>query len=411
MEDEKRLLYSIWLNQICGHNPLTVHRVLKEFKTPQEAYASNHFDAAFYKLVKLSRVLLMDRTLESAKRLLEDCRKREIQIFDREDARYPEQLKHMENAPTLLYAKGAIPDLNRMLGVSIVGTRKGTEDGEKIAQMLGESLADSGAVIISGMARGIDGAAHCGALACGGTTLAILAGGVDRIYPPEHTDLYRHILEHGGVLSEQPPGTVGKPQFYAQRNRILVGLSRGTVVVEGELKSGTSLSARIAIENNRDVFAVPGNPMKTTSALPNELIRDGAKQVVGPLDILEEYLDLYAKELAYGLSLKKAPVVGRIEDLNHPPKEKVVPKTESIKRDPDSLLHQLEQKLKSASFKKEEEVILRYLCQSAETVSFDELAENCGLDTSALSSLLIILQMKRLVQQSAGGQYTVQFEN
>ena len=406
--EEKRLLYTIWLNQVCGHNPSIIHRLLSKYQTPEEAYSANHFDSGFYKTVKLSKVLTMDRTLESAKRLLDYCHKHDIQIFDRDDERYPEQLKHIDEAPTLLYAKGAIPDLNRMLGIAIVGTRNGTEDGEKAAHLLGRSLADSGAVIISGMARGIDGAAHCGALECGGTTLAILAGGVDKIYPSEHTDLYRHILEHGGVLSEQPPGVIGKPQYYRMRNRILVGLSRGTVIVEGELKSGTALSARHATNSNRDVFAVPGNPMNPTSALPNALIRDGAKQVVDPLDILEEYLNLYAEELAYGIRLKGKPVTGRVQDLNHPPREKVMPVMERAKPDSETLIYQLEQKLKAGTFKEEEEKILRYLCLRAESVSFDDLAENCGLDIGTLNSMLIILQMKQMIEQAAGGQYRIQ---
>lgn len=409
MENEERLLYTIWLNQACGHNPKTVYRILEKFQTPEEAFRANHFDAGFYKILKLARVLTMDRTLESAKRLLERCRKQDILVLEQEDERYPQQLKNLTHAPTLLYAKGNLPDLNRILGISMVGTRNATADGEKAAEMLGRTLAENGVTIVSGMAKGIDGAAHCGALEAGGTTLAVLAGGVDVIYPTEHTDLYRHILDHGGILSEQPPGTRGRAQFYEQRNRIVIGLSYGTVVVEGELRSGTSMSARIATENNRDIFAVPGNPMNKAAALPNELIRDGAKQVLGPLDVLEEYIDLYPERLEYGMTLKKKPVTGRVMELNHPPKEAPTPSKPEEKPGSEELMYQLELMLQKGSFREEEEAILRYLCQRAETVSFDELAENCGIETGLLSSMLIILQMKKAVEQSAGGQYCFQY--
>lgn len=409
MEDQQ-LLYAIWLNQACGHNPSTVHRLLKKFQTPEAVFHANHFNPDFYKTLGLGKLLKLSRNLDGAKRLLEECQKKSIQIIGWEDRHYPNQLKHIFEPPLLLYAKGNLPDMNRMLGISMVGTRQATKDGEAVAGILARNLAENGMVIISGMAKGIDGAAHCGALEAGGTTLAVLAGGVDVIYPSEHTYLYQHILEHGGVLSEQPPGTIGKPYFYKQRNRILVGLAQGTIIVEGELKSGTAISARLATENNRDIFAVPGNPINKEAELPNALIRDGAKQVTGPLDVLEEYLELYPERLTYGISLIGKPVVGRVERLLHPlrapePIPKVVEKPSQQERE-----YQLTKILEKGEFRKEEQIILRYLCQKGEWVSFDELAEHCQMEVGALSSMLIILQMKKVLLQQAGGQYQFYFD-
>lgn len=409
MEDEKRLLYAIWLNQSCGHNPKTIDKVLRKYHTPEEAFCANHYEGEFCKLLGLSRILKLDRTLEGAKRLLKHCKDSDIQVFDREDARYPEQLRHIAMAPNLLYAKGKLPDLNQILGIAIVGTRTATKEGETMAQMLGRSLAESGITIISGMAKGVDGAAHCGALEAGGTTLAVLAGGVDMIYPTEHSDLYRHILTHGGVISEQPPGVKGRPQFYQDRNRIIVGLSRGTIITEGESKSGTAISARLTTENNRDIFAVPGNPVNPESELPNELIRDGAKQVTGPLDVLEEYVDLYPQNLAYGLSLRDKPVTGRVEELNHPPKTPQAPPREKPVPTVQEQKYQLEKMIDNGSYQQDEVKILQCLSEHTGNVSFDELAEACGIDAGKLSSLLIILQMKKAISQSAGGQYCFRF--
>jgi len=410
MIDEKRLLYTIWLNQSCGHDPDLIHRILKKYQTPEAAFSANHFDGEFFKTLQLKRMLKLDRTLDSARRLLDECREKGIEIFDREDARYPELLKNIFHSPTVLYAKGALPDLNRMLGVSVVGTRRPTKDGEEMARTLSRGMAENGICIVSGMAMGIDGAAHCGALEAGGTTLAILAGGVDVIYPTQHADMYQHILTHGAVLSEQPPGTIGKPTFYKQRNRIIAGLSLGTLVVEGDVRSGTSMTARLATENNRDVFAVPGSPLNPAASLPNTLIRDGAKQTTGPLDVLEEYLELYPDRLEYGLSRIGKPVVGKVDALNHPPKIPVIPVTEKKQPTYEERSHRLERKLSEGDFRKEEMQILRYLCQKTETVSYDELAEQCAINPASLSSMLIILQMKGLVRQSAGGHYCLQLD-
>ncbi len=409
MEDEKRLLYAIWLNQSCGHNPKTIAKVLAKYHTPEEAFSANPYEGELKQILGLGRILKLDRTLESAKRLLKYCKEHEIHVFDRQDARYPELLCHVSMAPNLLYAKGNLPDLNKILGVAIVGTREATKDGETMAQQLSRSLAENGITIISGMAKGIDGAAHCGALEAGGTTLAVLAGGVDMIYPTEHTDLYRHILTHGGVLSEQPPGVKGKPQFYQDRNRIMVGLSRGTVIIEGESKSGTAITARLATENNRDIFAVPGSPINPASELPNSLIRDGAKQVIGPLDVLEEYIDLYPQNLEYGLSVRGVSVTGRIEDLNHPPKTPALPRKEPSAPTAEEQKYQLELMLQRGNYKPEEVKILQYLSEHIGMVSFDELAEGCEMNAGQLSSMLIILQMKKVISQSAGGQYGIQF--
>ncbi len=410
MEDEKRLLYAIWLNQTCGHDPVLIHRVLKHYVTAENAFHAKHFDSQFLKLVNLKRILHMDRSLDSAKRLLEDCRKRDILVFDHQDVRYPKGLKNIYQPPTLLYSKGKLPDLNRILGISVVGTRRPTKDGEKITRILGRDLAKNGAVIVSGMAMGIDGAAHCGALEAGGATLAVLAGGVDVIYPTEHTDMYQHILTHGAVLSEQPPGMVGKPNFYKQRNRIIIGLSMGTIVVEGEIKSGTSMSARLAVENNRDLFAVPGNPVNPSAALPNALLKDGAKQTTGALDVLEEYLELYPEQLTYGVSLIAKPVVGQVEELNHPSKTPVREPKKKEKPSLEELKHQLMHRLSCGEFRDEEITILTVLCESEDTVTFDVLAERTQLNPASLSSMLVILQMKGLVLQQAGGQFSIHLD-
>lgn len=407
MPCEDEIIYRIWLSQCCGYNLNTAHKLLEKFGTAEEVYKANRYSLSFAKLVKLKNILRADTSLDGAKRILDKCRKNDIRVIADNDEKYPNGMREVNNPPLVLYSKGKLPDLNKTIGITIVGSRHCTDDGKKAAGALASKLADSGFVIVSGMAKGIDGAAHCGALSAGGTTLAVLAGGVDVIYPTEHVRLYQHIQEHGAILSERPPGTVGRGTFYNQRNRLIVGLSAGVVIAEGEKKSGTSITAKLAYDANRDVFAIPGNPINPFSELPNSLIADGAKVTINALDIIEEYVNVYPERLEYGISIKGKPVVGNPANLtvdggSKPVKEKPVPLPPENKYF-DS--HSFEKFLAESKFSDTECKILRYLSGKENAVLFDDIADECEIETAALSSMLIILQMKKAVVQSAGGQY------
>ncbi len=202
------------------------------------------------------------------------------------DPRYPQPLAALEDAPALLTVKGHIEALATPL-VAVIGARNATMNGRKIAKSLAAGLAKAGYGVISGMARGIDGAAHEGALTTG-TTVAVLAGGVDVVYPPDHRDLYRRIAEAGAVISEMPPGTEPQAHLFPRRNRIISGASIGVVVVEATLRSGSLITARLAADQGRDVFAVPGSPLDPRAHGPNGLIRDGATLVQSVDDVLSE---------------------------------------------------------------------------------------------------------------------------
>ncbi|MGV6820423.1 MAG: DNA-processing protein DprA [Parvularcula sp.] len=197
---------------------------------------------------------------------------------------YPEQLGAIADPPPLLYRKGRA-DLGGA-AVSIVGARNASAAGKRITAELARDLGEAGLAIVSGLARGIDGAAHLASMRTG--TIAVLAGGVDSIYPPEHAGLYAAIAEQGAVLSEMPPGYTARARDFPKRNRIVSGLSRGVVVVEAAERSGTLITARLANEQGRDVFAVPGSPLDPRSAGTNRLIREGATLVRHADDILED---------------------------------------------------------------------------------------------------------------------------
>jgi len=186
-------------------------------------------------------------------------------------------------APPLLWTRGDASLLSRD-SLAIVGARIASAGGQRIARGLAAGLGQAGLVVTSGMARGIDGAAHEGALPTG--TVAVLGGGVDDVYPPEHAELYGHLIDQGCVVSESPVGARAQARDFPRRNRIISGLSRGVIVVEAELRSGSLITARLAGEQGRDVFAVPGSPLDPRSKGPNELLRQGAVLCEGVDDVL-----------------------------------------------------------------------------------------------------------------------------
>lgn len=205
------------------------------------------------------------------------------------DSAYPAQLAATEPPPPVLWAKGN-PELLPAESVAIVGARIASAGGQRIARGLAQQLGEAGYVVISGMARGIDTASHLGSLPSG--TVAVLGGGVDDIYPPENRELYEQIAASGCILSENPVGARAQARDFPRRNRIISGLSRGVVVVEAEMRSGSLITARLAAEQGRDVFAVPGSPLDPRSRGTNDLLRNGAILCEGIEDIERAFTTL-----------------------------------------------------------------------------------------------------------------------
>jgi DNA processing protein len=207
---------------------------------------------------------------------------------------YPPLLARIEDAPPLIAVKGNAHLLTKR-AVGVVGTRNASLNGLRIARMLAEGIGKAGYLIVSGMARGIDGAAHEASLETG--TAAALAGGVDVIYPREHATLYERIIAHGVAVSEMPMGTEPHARLFPRRNRIISGIARGLVVVEAAHRSGSLHTARFALEQNREVFAVPGSPLDPRAQGANDLIRDGAHLVQTPEDVLQVLTGLFQSRL------------------------------------------------------------------------------------------------------------------
>lgn len=207
---------------------------------------------------------------------------------------YPRMLATIDDAPPVVWARGDLGLLDRP-SVAMVGARNASLNGRNITRRIAADLGRAGIAVVSGLARGIDASAHEGAMATG--TVAVMAGGLDVVYPPEHAKLYQVLIEAGVALSEMPPGTQPQSGHFPRRNRIVSGLSLGVVVVEASLKSGSLITARMAIDQGREVFAVPGSPLDPRAQGPNDLLRHGATLVEHAADILETLAPLLHRPL------------------------------------------------------------------------------------------------------------------
>ncbi|NWF70670.1 MAG: DNA-protecting protein DprA [Chloroflexi bacterium] len=307
----------------------------------------------------VERLLAQRKTLDTARELAR-VEKVRAWLLILDDARYPAALKAIADPPAVLYVRGTLrPEDERAL--CIVGTRKATLNGRETAQQIAQELARNGLTIVSGLAQGIDEAAHRGALLGGGRTIAISACGINSIYPPQNLELAHEIIERGAVVTEFPLNTPPRPHNFPQRNRIMSGLALGVLVAEAPAKSGALITASIAAEQGREVFALPGSIQNAASSGTNRLIQEGAKLVMTVGDILGEL------NIAHSAVQAKAAV-------------------ENVGADSEI-----------------EAQVLQWLYP--EPVHIDEIVRNSGLPVSVVSSTLTLLELKGLAQMVGAMQY------
>ena len=291
------------------------------------------------------------------------------------DPRYPSHLRETAQAPPLLYVRGD-PSLLAWPQLAIVGTRNPTPGGERTARDFAEHLARSGLAVCSGLAQGIDTAAHRGALAGDGATIAVMGTGLDRVYPASNRKLAHAIVEQGGTLvAELPLGTPALPEHFPRRNRIISGMSLGTLVVEAALQSGSLITAQFALEQGREVFAIPGSIHSPQARGCHRLIRQGAKLVETANDILEEIGPLLQNPLTVG---NLGPAANRPEP------------GKAAETAPPAM--ELDEQYQS---------LLKHI--GAEAAAVDSLVDRCGLTADVVSSMLLILELHGYVAARPGG--------
>ena len=280
--------YWVGFNIVRAIGPAKVQALMDHFGDLEVAWRA---DAASLKQAGMDRRAIKNLTRVRAKLDLdaemEKLERHGVTILTWEDEAYPPLLHQVYSPPPVLYVRGELLSDDEW-AVAVVGTRRATVYGKEVTRRLGQDLARSRVTVVSGLARGIDSVAHQAALDAGGRTVAVMACGLDRVYPPEHRNLALEILENGAWVSDYPLGIPPDAKNFPPRNRIISGLSLGVVVVEAGVRSGALITVDFALEQGREVFAVPGNILNPTSAGCNRLIHDGAKMVLGVEDILEE---------------------------------------------------------------------------------------------------------------------------
>ncbi len=363
---ERTLKYWIGFNRAKGIGPIRLRALIHHFgdveaawrASPEALQAAGLDQRTLHSLLSTRATCDLDAELRAVERA-------GARIMTIDDADYPALLKKIYDPPAVLYVKGTLIESD-CRAIAVVGTRRATSYGKTMTQEIVGPLARQGLTIVSGLARGIDAVAHRAALDVGGRTIAILANGIDQVYPPEHRTLAEEIVEHGALLTELPIGARPESQHFAPRNRIVSGLCLGTVVVEAAEKSGALMTANLALDQGRDVFAVPGNALSPASKGTNALIQAGARMVTSAEDIL--------LELAPGATIAE-------------------------------LTPQVTADVEPFAANEIEAAILDRL--SVEPQHIDDLVHQSGLSVWQVSSTLTILETRGLVEQVGIMQYAL----
>ena len=383
------LKYWVWLAECRGVSNQAVLALLRHFGSPEDVFYADTGEILLTEgITREQAKALEDHKLNKADKILADCQRLGLRILTIQDAEYPGRLQNIYDPPCLLYVKGRLPAIDEEAAVAVVGTRDCTPYGVACAEKLGYGLSSGGAVVVSGLAKGIDAAASRGALRAGGVTVGVVGNGLDVHYPYESRYLYEDIAAAGALLSEYPPGTEPAGSHFPARNRIISGLSLATLVVEAPERSGALITAETALEQGRDVFAVPGPIDAPASVGCNRLIRDGAGLVSDAWDILREYAGRFPEKLKQEEAREQPAVLG------YQARQKSEPKPV-----PPSL------DMKKSDLTDDQLALLRAMSDE-EPALVDDLIEQTGIPTRRVLSALTLLEMEQLVTQHSGKRYT-----
>ena len=394
------LLYWVWLAELKDLTLLQKHRVLEHFGDPEELYHS----------AGAEKFGIKDKDLHAAEAILSRCAKKGIGILPVADIAYPHRLRNIPDAPIVLYYKGILPDWEDRPFIGIVGTRKASTYGLQVAYQMGSQIASSGGIVVSGGASGGDTAAMQGALNAGCPVVGVLGCGVDVIYPRNNRKLFEAVVENGCLISEYAPGEEGIPWHFPARNRIISGVSNGVLVVEAPVRSGALITAQRALEQGRDVFAVPGNINTAVCEGSNKLLQEGAMPVFSGWDILENYEFLYPGKLQK--QRNAPPYTGETVELkvaqNPVVSERISEKTESTRKktiDNRNNCTYIELENNHPALSQEEQVVLAQLTRHPQETA--ELIAKLDMPSGKVLSTLTMLTVKGLAVKHPGGRFSL----
>lgn len=328
----------LWLSLCKDLTAAGAQKYLRRFGTAKGVYYASESDLRQVEGASPKEVkALLNRNMDRVQRVQETCAKEGVRILCLQDADYPERLRNIPDPPTVLYVQGTLPVVDDRITIGVVGTRRASAYGKEMADTLGRGLAEAGAVVVTGLAEGIDSAAAKGALRGHGSVIAVLGTSTDKVYPSWNTKLQDAVAKLGALVSEYPPGTGPTRASFPMRNRIISGLCLGVTVVQAPQRSGSLITAARAQEQGRDVFVVPGMANDPNFMGSHALIRDGAQLVCTAEDILEDYrfryprmLDMRRKKAAENRPFQNYPNLDKPGDVGyHALKEQLAELTEA----------------------------------------------------------------------------------
>ena len=390
------LRYWIWLAEL-GLKCRTQLALLRHLGSPESVFFADREEILLTEgITREQAETLRNHDLGIADRILEECRRLDQRVLTIQDAEYPNRLRNIYDPPCVLYIKGRLPLFDEEAAVAVVGTRKCTPYGTACGEKLGYGITRGGGLVVSGLALGVDAAAAKGALRAGGPLVGVAGCGLDVRYPAGNRQLYDDVAAAGALVSEYPPGTAPDGWRFPARNRILSGLAVATVVVEAPASSGALITANTALDQGRDVFAVPG-PINAAASLGcNRLIQDGAAGLaMDAWDILQPYTERFPGKL-------------RPEELAQEPKEPPEPKRSPAVPAPRRKPAPWEEKIPKVADREitdDQAALLRLLSPDRPMLA-DDLIDQSGIPTRRVLSALTVLEIDGMVQQHSGKRYT-----
>ncbi len=395
------LKYWAWLTSRRGIGAAGAMTVLNHFATPELAYYADPEEYDYLPLDAGARASLRNKNMAPAEKILEDCERLGLRMMTIQDADYPERLRQLPDPPVLLYIRGKVFHFDEEAAIGVVGAREPSEYGRMAAEKFGFELAKGGALVVSGIAQGLDSCAIRGALRGGGPVVSVLAGGIDKPFPPESRWLHEDVAAVGALISEYPPGTSSLGAHFHPRNRIISGLCLGVLAVECRPYSGTMITVNHALDQDRDVFAVPGAIDAPMSEGTNRLIQQGAKLVTCGRDILEEYWDRFPVKLAASSPPSPEAAREKLEARETPEQPAVPPQEEQDDAPRRELVPREKQRER---FTDDQLAVLSALGKKARTA--DELVELTQIPTKRVLSALTMLQVEAAVEEAAGRRFS-----
>lgn len=368
-------IHWIWLSGRTGMNERAKLALLEHFHDPEDIYGAREEElSACGCLSEEGLASALDKDLSAAEEILKNCEKRKVRVVTWGDAGYPPLLRSIADPPLVLYYRGVLPDFTKTVTVGVVGTRKASAYGRDAAERLSYEICRCGGMVATGMALGIDSAAALGALKAGGTVIGVLGSGPERVYPASNRALFARVEKSGCLISEYAPGSPVRAWNFPRRNRIISGISGGVLVAEAPEKSGALITARLALEQGREVFAVPGNLGNDCCAGSNLLLREGASVVTCGWDIVGGYAARYP---------------GAVRRTEAPPEDTDLPRPRKLEKTPPGRDASPQAELQLTA---DERAMAALLDETAQLI--DDVIAGAPLSPGAAMAALTTLEMK-----------------